>query len=63
MESQYMNYLKSFKYDGIYEIIKDYENGNIDFNQVTFKVSPVIYEGVMTYNVFCKSKKIDDLLK
>ena len=61
MEKSYISYLKSINDVKINDYLQKYEDGLMDFETLCGIVNPVLFEGVITYHTFVKSKRIDDL--
>jgi len=63
MEKSYISYLKSIGNPKIDQLVSKYESGSIDFTILSGSINPVLFEGVISYYVFTKDKKMDDLLQ
>lgn len=62
MEKTYISYLKSIGNPKINQLVARYESGDIDFTILSGSINPVLFEGVISYYVFVKDSKMDDLL-
>lgn len=63
MEKSYISYLKSIGNPKIDQLVGKYESGTIDFTMLSGSINPVLFEGVISYYVFVKDKRMDDLLQ
>lgn len=62
MEKEYISYLISQDKSRINLMIEDYLLNKIEFDVIVESINPTIYEDVMSYFTFVKSKRLDDLL-
>lgn len=62
MEKEYISYLISKDKSKINLMIEDYLLNKIEFDVIVESINPTIYEDVMSYFTFVKSKRLDDLL-
>lgn len=58
----YISYLKESDNSTVKQLISEFESKKITFDELISMISPV-HHGLMSFYVFCKNKKIEDLFK